>query len=262
MLERDQSLDDYRQTIGRATSLLDQLKDDVPDDTELEALVTDARGCAARLGQDRRGADHHAMEAGKRLRAMKETKSSPGRGPPTTRMTAASTALHKALNDKRDEAADAVVDVHPHARHHAHRRRRARSSSASLAFLIGLQAWVLSPADATCARTCSGRPGARSPDTDPAGRATRAARRRHRRRAPATRPRPRDRRGAGRQGGTRAGRSPRRCHAGRARRSPADARRGPRGRRVEPVGRGRDGRRLVGRRRPARTASSRSSWPT
>ena len=41
MLRREASLDDYRQTIGRATTLLDQLRDDLADDPEHAAKIAE-----------------------------------------------------------------------------------------------------------------------------------------------------------------------------------------------------------------------------
>lgn len=143
MLSREASLDDYRQTIGRATTILDQLRDDLSADDELAGLVAAAR--AAQRGWVKTDAEPSTtlMEAGKRTRAIKET-GSPESWAAYDAMTAATAALHQALNDTRDEAADAVAGF-------------TRVLGASLvgvglivllglaAFLGGLQSWVLAP---------------------------------------------------------------------------------------------------------------------
>jgi serine phosphatase RsbU (regulator of sigma subunit)/CHASE3 domain sensor protein len=107
MLSREASLDEYRQTIGRATTLIDELKDSVADDAELTDLVAAVR--AAQRGWVKTDAEPSItlMEAGKRTRAIKET-SSPESWAAYDTMTAATAALQKSLNSTRDEAADAV----------------------------------------------------------------------------------------------------------------------------------------------------------
>ena len=143
MLSREASLDDYRQTIGRATTLLDELKDSVAGDAELTELVAAAR--AAQRGWVKTDAEPSItlMEAGKRTRAIKETSSAESWAAYDA-MTAATGALHQSLNDTRDEAADAVAGF-------------TRLLGVSLlgvglivllglaAFFGGLQSWVLTP---------------------------------------------------------------------------------------------------------------------
>jgi sigma-B regulation protein RsbU (phosphoserine phosphatase) len=143
MLSREASLDDYRQTIGRATTLLDQLKDDLAGDPELTALVAAAR--AAQRGWVKTDAEPSItlMEAGKRTRAIRETSSSEAWAAYDA-MTAATGALHTSLNDTRDAAADAVAGF-----------TRVLGISlivigilvllGLLAFFWGLQSWVLTP---------------------------------------------------------------------------------------------------------------------
>jgi sigma-B regulation protein RsbU (phosphoserine phosphatase) len=143
MLSREESLDDYRQTIGRATTLLDELRDDVGDDAGLADLVAAVR--AAQRGWVKTDAEPAItlMEAGKRTRAIKETGSAESWAAYDA-MTAATAALHRTLNDTRDEAAAAVNTF-------------TGILGASLlvvglvvllglvAFFTGLQSWVLAP---------------------------------------------------------------------------------------------------------------------
>jgi sigma-B regulation protein RsbU (phosphoserine phosphatase) len=143
MLSREASLDDYRQTIGRATTLLDQLKDDLAEDAPLTELVAAAR--AAQRGWVKTDAEPSItlMEAGKRTRAIRET-SSPEAWAAYDAMTAATGALHTSLNDTRDGAADAVAGF-----------TRVLGISMIVigllvllglgAFFWGLQSWVLAP---------------------------------------------------------------------------------------------------------------------
>ena len=108
MLSREASLDDYRQTIGRATTLLDELKDDARRRRRAHRRSS-AAARAAQRGWVKTDAEPSItlMEAGKRTRAIKET-SSPESWAAYDAMTAATGALHQSLNDTRDEAADAV----------------------------------------------------------------------------------------------------------------------------------------------------------
>ena len=85
MLSREASLDDYRQTIGRATTLLDELKDTLSGDAELTDLVAAARAAQRGMGQDRRRAVHHphgGRQAHARDQGDELTRT---RGRPTTR---------------------------------------------------------------------------------------------------------------------------------------------------------------------------------
>ncbi len=143
MLDRPQSLDDYRQTMGRATTLLDDIDKVLADDAELQVLVTKAR--AAQRAWVKADADPviSLMDAGKRQRAMRES-NTPEAWAAYDAMTGASSALHEAVNATRDEAADAVSTF-------------TRVLGLSLlvvglivliglvAFFSGLQAWVLNP---------------------------------------------------------------------------------------------------------------------
>ncbi len=110
MLSRDASLDEYRQTIGRATTLLDQLRDDFADDATIADLIAAAR--AAQRGWVKTDAEPSItlMEAGKRNRAMKETNSEESWAA-YDQMVAASAGLQGALNDSRDAASSAVASV-------------------------------------------------------------------------------------------------------------------------------------------------------
>ena len=143
MLSREASLDDYRQTIGRATTLLDELRDQLVDDPELAELVATARAAQRTWVKTDAEPSITLMEAGKRTRAMRETNSDEAWASYDA-MTEASAALHGALNDTRDEAASAVNSF-------------TRVLGISLIvvgvlvlvglglFFAGLQAWVLAP---------------------------------------------------------------------------------------------------------------------
>jgi sigma-B regulation protein RsbU (phosphoserine phosphatase) len=144
MLDRPQSLDEYRQTIGSATTLLDQIDKSIgTDDGGLQDLVDTAR--STQRGWVKTDADPSIslMEAGKRTRAMKLT-NSPEAWAAYRAMTTASNTLHQSLNDARNEAAQAAATF-------------TRVLGISLlavgvivmlglaAFFAGLQAWVLAP---------------------------------------------------------------------------------------------------------------------
>lgn len=143
MLGRAQSLDDYRQTIGRATTILDDLKGSLADDPDLSALVADARVAQRTWVKTDAEPAITLMEAGKRTRAMRES-NTPEAWAAYDAMTAASAALHTSLNDTRDQAAQAVATF-------------TRVLGISLLavglivtvglvlFFTGLQGWVLSP---------------------------------------------------------------------------------------------------------------------
>ena len=143
MLGREASLDDYRQTIGRATTLLDDLRDELAEDPELSELVATARATQRTWVKTDAEPSITLMEAGKRTRAMRETNSDEAWASYDA-MTEASAALHGALNDARDEAAVAVAGF-------------TRLLGISLIvvgilvlvglglFFAGLQAWVLAP---------------------------------------------------------------------------------------------------------------------
>jgi serine phosphatase RsbU (regulator of sigma subunit)/CHASE3 domain sensor protein len=143
MLRREASLDDYRQTIGRATTLLDELRDDLVEDPALSELVDASRAAQRTWVKTDAEPSITLMEAGKRTRAMRETNSDESWAAYEA-MTLASRTLHEALNDTRDEAAIAVASF-------------TRVLGLSLIavgvlvmiglglFFAGLQAWVLTP---------------------------------------------------------------------------------------------------------------------
>ncbi len=144
MLDRPASLDDYRQTIGLATTTLDEIDKAVTDDLgDLQELVDTAR--TAQRAWVKTDADPviALMEAGRRARAMKET-NTPEAWASYEAMTASSNTLHLAVNDYRDEAANAAAIF-----------TRVLGISllivgavillGLLAFYTGLQAWVLRP---------------------------------------------------------------------------------------------------------------------
>lgn len=143
LLGRETALDDYRQTVGRATTLLDQLKDTVADDAELTDLVAAARAAQRAWVKTDAEPSITLMEAGKRIRASRETTSDDAFAAYEA-MTTATGALHQALNDTRDEADAAVATF----------TRTLGISLLVVGLLIlagmgltylGLQSWVLAP---------------------------------------------------------------------------------------------------------------------
>jgi serine phosphatase RsbU (regulator of sigma subunit)/CHASE3 domain sensor protein len=144
MLNRAQSLDGYRQTIGGAVTLLDELDKVIgADEPELQDLVDAARSTQKSWVKTDADPVIALMEAGKRPRAMKETNSAEAWAAYGA-MTTASNTLHQSINDTRDAAAEAAATF---------TRILGISLVAVglvivlglLAFFTGLQAWVLSP---------------------------------------------------------------------------------------------------------------------
>jgi serine phosphatase RsbU (regulator of sigma subunit)/CHASE3 domain sensor protein len=144
MLDRAKSLDQYRQSMGQATTLLDEIGAAIPDDeTELGDLLATARTTQRTWVKTDADPVITLMEAGKQKRAQKET-NTPESWAAYEAMTKASSGLHAALNDRRDEAAAAVTTF-------------TRILGITLlivgllvlvglaAFFGGLQAWVLAP---------------------------------------------------------------------------------------------------------------------
>ena len=107
MLQRPESLDSYRQTIGRATTLLEDLRRSLSDDTELSDLVSAAT--AAQRAWVKADADPSIalMENGRRVRAMKQTNSAEAWATYDA-MVQASNSLHDTLNARWVAASDAL----------------------------------------------------------------------------------------------------------------------------------------------------------
>lgn len=109
MLNRPESLDAYRQSLGRASTLMEDIAQSIPDGypdiTDLLAQARDTQRTWVRSDGDPVIA---LMEAGKRKQAMKATNSAAA-WESYDAMTAASTALSGAVNDARDQAAGLVV---------------------------------------------------------------------------------------------------------------------------------------------------------
>ncbi len=143
LMQRDASVDDYRQAIGRATTLLDELRTTTADDPKLSELVTAA--LAAQRDWIKADGDPviALMEQGKRTRAIKVT-SSKEAWAAYDAMVGASNDLHDALNQTRDDAASALAGF-----------TRVLGVTllvvgilvllGLLLFFLGLQMWVLTP---------------------------------------------------------------------------------------------------------------------
>jgi serine phosphatase RsbU (regulator of sigma subunit)/CHASE3 domain sensor protein len=143
MLRRDASLDYYRQALGRATTLLADLRTATTDFPELSALVADAT--AAQRAWVKADAEPviDLMADGKRVRAMRVTNSDEAW---TTydAMVEASNSLHDSLNATRTEASDVLTGF-------------TRTLGITLLavgvlvtlglllFFFGLQMWILTP---------------------------------------------------------------------------------------------------------------------
>lgn len=107
MLDRPASLDSYRQSIGRATTLLADIGKIVADDPDLTALVAKARTTQRTWVRDDADPSIAYMEAGKPKRAMRQT-GSDAAWAAYTAMTTASTDLHDGTNQARDTAIEAA----------------------------------------------------------------------------------------------------------------------------------------------------------
>jgi sigma-B regulation protein RsbU (phosphoserine phosphatase) len=146
MLSRAASLDEYRQSVGKADVLIGEIAASLPpDDQALADLLAKARAAQKTWIKTDAAPSIALMEAGKRPKAMKETNSKAA-WTAYNEMTAASNELHHAINASRDTAANVVNDF-------------VRLLGVSLlvigilvlaglaAFYLGLQGWVLSPLD-------------------------------------------------------------------------------------------------------------------
>lgn len=143
LMQRDSSVDDYRQAIGRATTLLEELRTVAADDPELSGLVTTA--LAAQRAWIKVDGDPviALMEQGKRTRAIRVT-SSDQAWTAYDEMVTASNALHDGLNRTRNDASAALAGF-------------TRVLGVTLLvvgilvllglvlFFLGLQMWVLTP---------------------------------------------------------------------------------------------------------------------
>lgn len=108
MLGRPDALDGYRQSMGRATTLIAEIGKAVADDPDLAALVAKAR--TAQRAWVRVDAEPTIayQEAGKTKKAMRLT-GSDAAWSAYEEMTAASVALHDQANAARDEAVEAAA---------------------------------------------------------------------------------------------------------------------------------------------------------
>mgnify|MGYP006278665465 CR=1 FL=1 len=158
-LERANSLDAYRQAIGRATTVLDELEKTVQGHSDLVDLVAGARTAQRTWVKTDAEPVVTLMEAGKRPRAMRETNSTEARAA-FDAMTASARTLHDSVNAAREQAAASVAGVT--------RLLLILTVLAVLvvagaitALFIALRTWVLEPLEAVGA---SVRRAADSPD--------------------------------------------------------------------------------------------------
>lgn len=107
MLQRPESLDSYRQTIGRATTLLEDLRRSLAGEPALSELATAALAAQRAWVKADAEPSISLMENGRRVRAMKQT-NSPEAWATYDAMVAASNQLHDELNATRNDAADAL----------------------------------------------------------------------------------------------------------------------------------------------------------
>lgn len=143
-LERPKSLDAYRQTIGRATTILDELGATVSDDApDLQPLLDEARATQRSWVRSQAEPLITLMEAGKRGKALRESGSQDA-AESVAAMTAASSELRAALNAARGDAQSSVS---------AYGRLLTiliivgflLVVAGSVACVVGLRAWVLDP---------------------------------------------------------------------------------------------------------------------
>lgn len=144
MLTREASLTQYRESIGRATTLLDQIQGALPaDKPTLLALLKNSRATQQAWVATDAAQVIALMEGGKRQRAMRATNTKEAWASYDA-MTLASSKLNQAVNDERDSAASALDDVNT-----------VLGVSLLLVgicivvglliFVFGLQRWVLAP---------------------------------------------------------------------------------------------------------------------
>jgi sigma-B regulation protein RsbU (phosphoserine phosphatase) len=143
LMQRDASVDDYRQSLGRATTLLDELRTKTADDPGLSELVASALASQRAWVKADGEPVIELMEQGKRTRAIRVT-SSEEAWAAYDAMVMASNTLHDALNQKRNDAADSLAGF-------------TRILGVTLfvvgilvllglvLFFLGLQMWVLTP---------------------------------------------------------------------------------------------------------------------
>ena len=161
-LERANSLDAYRQAIGRATTVLDEIEKTVQGHSDLTDLTAQARSAQRTWVKTDAEPVITLMEAGKRPRAMRETNSTEARAA-FDAMTASARTLHDAVNSTREQAATSVAGV-----------TRLLLLSTVLAVLLvaaaiaalffALRTWVLEPLEAVGA---SVRRASDAPDHTP-----------------------------------------------------------------------------------------------
>lgn len=108
MLGRAEALDTYRQSVGRATTLLADISKAVADDPELTALVAKARTAQRTWVRVDAEPTITYQEAGKTRKAMRQT-GSDAAWAAYQEMTSSSVALHDAANETRDAAVEAAT---------------------------------------------------------------------------------------------------------------------------------------------------------
>lgn len=143
MLQRPESLDSYRQTIGRATTLLEDLRRSLADDTELSDLVAAATSAQRVWIKTDAEPAISLMEAGKAVKARKQA-NTPEAWAAYDAMVESTNALHDTLNRRWVEASDALSGF-----------TRTLGTTllvvgvlvllGFLLFFMGLQLWVLVP---------------------------------------------------------------------------------------------------------------------
>ena len=144
MLSRDASLDGFRQSIGKAETMSDELSDAIGEsELELVALLTKVRATQRAWVKADANPAISLMEAGKRSRAMKATNSKEAWAAYDA-MTLASNEFHQALNATRDEAAT-IVSAFTRVLGITLLIVGVLVAAGLGAFFLGLQAWVLVP---------------------------------------------------------------------------------------------------------------------
>jgi serine phosphatase RsbU (regulator of sigma subunit)/CHASE3 domain sensor protein len=144
MLDRPASFTEYRTSIARASTLLDEVEQMLPESLpDVRALVDTARSKQADWIATDAAPVISLMERGKSERAMKAS-NSPEAWASYDAMTEASNALNQAVNDERDSAAKALSTVNSWLG--ASLIVVGALILTGLAFFIfGLQRWILRP---------------------------------------------------------------------------------------------------------------------
>lgn len=144
MLTRESSLTQYRESMTRADTLLDQIQQTIPSNqVELLALLKNARATQQGWVATDAAPVIALMEAGKRSRAMRVTNTKTAWASYNA-MTRASSDLNQAVNGERKDGANALIDLNT-LLGITLLVTGIVITLGLLAFVLGLRRWVLVP---------------------------------------------------------------------------------------------------------------------